>query len=479
MAWSGRFARRRGRSDLLTRLFGRRRAGEGGRRAIGLEFLEPRHLLAITITKDNLAEYKVGTDYVFTDTESITVSPGVVVDAAGGKITLTAPVITIGEKVKLLSKSTQGSTDGAITLEAANQTTTAPLSLVNQFYANFASAGGQTASIDVGKGVTISGGDVKLDVVSGDAFPEAWKGLMGEPVIGRWLNQVSNTLNQILALPISIVVKQPESRLTVAEDVSITGSGAIDLNSRAVAQADARARWSVVMDHVQKATKTSGNFSFAAGLAYTDVRSSVSLASGVIVTSTDGDVSVTSDVVNSTTMKARVYLNQGVNPTNPNNVAFSAAVTVQNSISTVSLAAGSTIHAADTVEVKATGTDTNIARPKTSSYKDGLVGVTAGVAVGSSIVEVFANGTIKADRASASSRLQFDPATRVDFATATILLPTSSGLATGDPVVYSAGSGIAIPGLEAGNTYYAVVSGGTTRGSGCRGRRRTHVPPYR
>ena len=46
------------------------------------EALEPRQLLAITVTKDNLAGFLVGKDYVFNDAESITVSKGVVVDEA-------------------------------------------------------------------------------------------------------------------------------------------------------------------------------------------------------------------------------------------------------------------------------------------------------------------------------------------------------------------------------------------------------------
>ena len=450
-------ARRSEQADLRRRHTRRRARAAAAEAGFGIERLEDRRLLAITVTSDNLSQYKFGADYLFADATSIDVSPGVVIDAGGGNITLAAPAISIGAGAKLLSKGTAGATDGAITLKAANQTTTAPLSLINQFYANFASAGGQYATIDIGKGAQIQGGAVTLDVVSGDALPQWWQDAVGTPIAGVLLKQATNTLNHILALPISIVIKQPESRLSVAENVAITGSGSVDLHSQAVAQADARARWSVVADAIQKATNASTGYGFAAGVAYSDVRSNVSLASGVTVTSTGGDVSLQSTIVNSTTMKARVYLNQGVNPTNPDNVAFSAAVNIQNSTSTVNLAAGSTIHAANAVEVRATGTDTNIARPKTSSYKDGLVGITAGVAIGTSIVEVFANGTIRADRAVAPATLVFDPATTVDFAADTIVLPADTEFKTGDAVVYQARGGAAIPGLDDGSTYYAIV----------------------
>ncbi|MFM7076879.1 MAG: hypothetical protein ACKO3G_12540, partial [Planctomycetaceae bacterium] len=459
MAWRGGPTGRRRISALVSRLFAGRRVGRARRLGPGVEQLEARQLLAITVTEQNLASYKTSAGYVFTDAESITVHPGLVIDAAGGEITLTAPVIKIGDGAKLLSKGTGGAADGAITLTAANQTTTTPLSLINQFYANFASARGQDASIDVGKSATIDGGRVELDVVSGDALPQWWVDAVGEPVVGPLLKQASNTLNHILALPISVVIKQPESRLTVSEHVSITGSGSVTLDAKAVAQADARARWSVVMDYLQQKTKQT-NWSFAGGFAYSDVRSSVSVGSGSSIVSTRSDVGITSDVVNSTTMKARVYLNQGVNPTNPNNTAFSVAVSVQNSASTVDLAAGSTIEARDAVEVKATGTDTNIARPKTSSYKDGRVGITAGVAVGTSVVEVFANGTIRSGAAAtAASPLVVDPAVAVDFGTSTIRLSQPATFDTGDAVAYSARGGSAIPRLEDGTIYYAIVAG--------------------
>ena len=50
-----------------------------------LEQLEARQLLAITVTEQNLASYRVGADYIFTDATSITVAPSLVIDAGGGK----------------------------------------------------------------------------------------------------------------------------------------------------------------------------------------------------------------------------------------------------------------------------------------------------------------------------------------------------------------------------------------------------------
>jgi len=87
--------------------------------ALAVEPLEERQLLAINVTQANLSSFKDASgNYVFDDVSSITVDPGVVIDAGGGAITMTAPEITIGNGVKLLSKGTGGAADGAINLTA-------------------------------------------------------------------------------------------------------------------------------------------------------------------------------------------------------------------------------------------------------------------------------------------------------------------------------------------------------------------------
>lgn len=439
-------------------------APDGPGLALALERLEARQMLAITVTEQNLADYKVGADYVFTDPTSITVAPSLLIDAAGGKISLTAPVISIGEGAKLLSKGTGGAADGAITLTAKSQTASPlPSALLNQLINWTELAGevlglskGQTASIDVGRHVTIDGGTVKLDVAAGDVDPQWWKEVTKSAGLGgEVLKQAQKALDAIVALPITVVIKQPESKLTVAEDVSITGSGSVTLASEAVARADGVAMWSVAADYLNllKFTKVS----FAAGFAYSDAVSTLSVAENARVESTGESVSLTSRVDNSTTIKARAHLNTGLKPVDASNVSFAAAVTIQNSKATVDLAAATLVKAATTVEVRATGTDINLTRAKTASFKDGLVGATAAVTVGSSIVEVFAGGVIEAGQTALPAPLVFDPATAVDFATSTIRLATATQRVTGEPVVYSTGGGAAIPGLDDGDTYYAIV----------------------
>ena len=442
----------------------RARRGAASDAGFSLERLEPRQMLAITVTAENLARYKVGADYVFNDPTSITVAPNLLIDAAGGKISLTAPVISLGEGATLRSKGAGGAADGAITLTAKSQTASPlPSALLNQLINWTELAGelvglskGQTATIDVGRDVRIDGGTVKFDVAAGDVDPQWWKDLTKIPFGGEVLKQAQKALDAIVALPITVVIKQPESKLTVAEDVSITGSGSVTLASEAVARADGVAMWSVAADYLNL-LKYTKKVSFAAGFAYSDAVSSLSVAENARVESTGESVSLTSRVDNSTTIKARAHLNTGLKPVDASNVSFAAAVTIQKSKATVDLAAATLVKAATTVEVRATGTDINLTRAKTASFKDGLVGGTAAVAVGSSIIEVFAGGTIEAGQTAPPAPLVFDPATTVHFATSTIRLATATQLVTGEPVVYSAGGGAAIPGLDDGETYYAIV----------------------
>ena len=67
---------------------------------VGVEWLERREMLAVTVTPQNLSSFRIGPDFLFRDTESISVSAGLIIDAKGGKISFEAPVISIGVGAK-------------------------------------------------------------------------------------------------------------------------------------------------------------------------------------------------------------------------------------------------------------------------------------------------------------------------------------------------------------------------------------------
>ena len=169
----------------------RKAAARAARRSAGidsgfaLEQLEPRQMLAVTITQDVI---RSGEDIVYADATSITIADGVILNAGGGNITLTAPVITIGDGAKLLSKGISGGADGAITLTAKSQTSNTPSSLYNQFVNIAQWAGlpnGKAASIDVGRDVCRSCHSSGACAAVGDLGAEAIAGHAGRPTPSR------------------------------------------------------------------------------------------------------------------------------------------------------------------------------------------------------------------------------------------------------------------------------------------------------
>jgi len=157
------------RRQQLARRRARAAAAAGG--DLALEQLESRQLLAITVTKDTLASYKVGADYVFTDPTSIEISKNLVIDAGGGKISLTAPVITIGDGAQLLSKGTGGAADGAITLTARDASTRTGISPADFLFEVVSGFARDTATITIGAKATLAGGTIQIDAFAGNDRP--------------------------------------------------------------------------------------------------------------------------------------------------------------------------------------------------------------------------------------------------------------------------------------------------------------------
>ncbi|HBB73903.1 MAG TPA: hypothetical protein DC048_05565, partial [Planctomycetaceae bacterium] len=81
----------------------RRTRRTGHASGIGLEPLEARALLATTVSADNLMTFKKGGDFYFDDETALTVSENLVIDAAGGNVTFSAPVITLQPRVQIVN----------------------------------------------------------------------------------------------------------------------------------------------------------------------------------------------------------------------------------------------------------------------------------------------------------------------------------------------------------------------------------------
>lgn len=199
--------------------------------AFTLEQLEARQLLAgLTISESKISG---GADLVYTDAESITVGKDVILNAGGGKITLTAPVIKIGDGAQLLSKGTGNTADGAITLKAANTTAYVKFTAADMVKSWF--AGTKEATVSLGKRAIVDGGSFTIDVSAGDE--KTFNGTIN-PVLGSTVDGIAEIImnqlgvNELLASPLSVMVKQPSSAISVDDGASITSSGDVSIKGR-------------------------------------------------------------------------------------------------------------------------------------------------------------------------------------------------------------------------------------------------------
>ncbi|MFM7316033.1 MAG: hypothetical protein ACKO5E_03730, partial [bacterium] len=231
--------------------------------ALTVEPLEERQLLAINVTQANLEGFKDASGgYVFTDSSSITVDPGVVIDAGAGAITMTAPEISIGAGAQI-------KTTGAISLTADKSIPLFPISIFNQLSTITQALAGVKASVAIGENVSIAGGSFKVDVKSGDQDKiksvfesgtdqgDATKFFTG--VGESFSNTILQLVNDVLSLPLSVQVKQPSSSITVGAFSVIKTTGDVKITEKATADATGQAIWSSI---AQKITGGNG-FGFA------------------------------------------------------------------------------------------------------------------------------------------------------------------------------------------------------------------------
>lgn len=441
------------------------RAAIDGHFDFGVEWLEKREMLAITVTPQNLANYRnaSGGGYTFTDSESITVSPGLLIDAAGGNITFTAPTITIGDGAKLLSKGKNGDVDGKITLKAED--TQAYLSSTTGDAVRSWFLGTSGASVALGANVKVDSGAFSIIVRSGDevtrneTFQNAFVNTIGSvgsipDILFGAAGSVIGT-NELLALPVSAIVKEPTSTIDIGDGSSIASSGDVSITGWSSAYAWVHASWMLLA----KATNAAGA---AIGVAYSNAKSTTNVGVGVQIVSA-GSVDLKTDVYSYTNARANTGLNTGIGDTNPDSVGISAAVTIQNSTSTIHLKPGSLVRAAGQVRVNARDDEQMWGEAYVASYRDGSVGLDGAVALSNSDVRVTVDGTIEAGQVFVPKALEFNPAFQVDFSNSSIGFPSDIACKTGDEVVYSSNGGGSIPGLRTGATYFTIVDTTNTK----------------
>ena len=451
---STRVSRRKGRSALVHRLFGRQRFG-GAARPIGVESLEDRRLLAITVTQDNLDSFRLASGaYEFTDSSSIVFAPGTVLDAGDGAVEFSAPSVRIGD-------GAQVTTTGVVSIKATNVLPDfgSFSNLWNQAFTVVQALSSMQARIEIGVHAAINAGSVSLTASAGDvSIPNkvlfTGDGLPLVPLAGQPVGLLLSTFlrNDIYALPLSIQVKQPQTTIAIDQGASITAAADVTVSAVANADASGQAIYSVLANNRLNDVGGGG----AIGFSYVDAASTVTMAGSASIHAA-GSVRLNSTTTSVAQMTSRVTLNQGIAKTNPSNVEIALAGTRLESTSRIRVEENALVAAGKNVDIKTSVNDTNTLKANTASYRDGRAGIVAGYGSGYGTSEVLVDGTILAGQVDVPGSVTFDPALTVDGVTDSIVFPGATDFHTGDEVIYSSGDGGAIPGLFSGGTYYAIV----------------------
>jgi hypothetical protein len=360
-----------------------------------------------------------------------------------GNIFFNAPTITIGSYDQLLAPTT-----GAISLTASNTVSNLAAPFLD-FIADLTPT--LSASITVDQNAVINGGTVSVSATAGFTAGATDSGFGADALSVFEKSPAGAALNALTSLPVSVEVVVPSASVTVDQGATITSSGAVSLASTATADAVGEAVW-----YASAGLLGGGG---AVGIAIAQPTATTQVMNDVTITAGgDGDVSIESTATAKADMTARVTQNIPGMTSNPTNVQLSLAVNNVQTTSLASVAQGAVINAPNgSVIVQAIGTDTNHTTVETNSYQNGKVGATLSLGWASSNVQAYVDGTVTAGSPSAGSVETFNPFLTVSFSTNSLDFSSNPSYTTGDPLVYSSGTGGPIPGLTSGQTYYAIV----------------------
>ncbi|MEO8495191.1 MAG: hypothetical protein ABI614_08975, partial [Planctomycetota bacterium] len=384
-------------------------------------------------------------------------------DISGGKGTyLATPTVTLGPGSQL--QATGNSGDGAISLTADDTFEFVfDFTLVNQiddlFNHKF------QATVEVGQGVAIAGGDVSLTAESGVSSALTSTPNIGQAIGFGVLGFVSTILdNTVLSLPISILITNAIASTEIGEGAMIESSGSVSVSSSATANSTGEATNFLLRN------SKAGVFSFTFAKAETSAETLVDANATITAV---GDVSIGSITKTTTSATSLESRNPAPGATaDPNAFGLSAAVNDLNTTSYAIVAQGASIQSTQgNVTIAAVATDKNTVNVQSNVYRNGIAGLSGAGAIIHADVQACVDGTIIAGGRDTGSAVSLNPflttastavpsgATPVvDFANSRFVFAADPGYASGEPLVYSSGLGGPIPGLSNNQTYYAIQS---------------------
>ena len=386
-------------------------------------------------------------------TNTITVSSGSDIDTVGsgntgGDITFEAANIEVQSDANIAAY--KGGVAGDITLHASNLREATGF-IIDELTSNVLA---RNASISIDRAVLLGGnidihaeaGDRSLDNTVTDYAQGAPEGVL----------KILEDIQSMIGIPVSVLYKKSAADIDIANSTIFgrTGDVTIDANSESDGTGTAT--------FFRAPNNSPGGFAFV--YVQTDASATVTVDTNSDIVAGD-DIAVTTEATAAASGTGRVSQNFGRqgSPTNQQNLQTAIVVGNSNITSTIDFEAGSQLQAANNVSVVATGSNSNGMSAETESYKDGLAGLSLGLALSSSNVKVTADGRIESSATSyVGESLTFNPFTTINPTNDTIQLSSTAGLETGDAFIYHAdNNGGAARGLVDKQTYYLIVADAT------------------
>nr|HMU52836.1 LEPR-XLL domain-containing protein [Geminicoccaceae bacterium] len=381
-------------------------------------------------------------------TNTITVSGGSVIDTVGnggtgGDITFEAAKIEVQSGAEIFAHKT--GTAGDVTLHASNLREATGF-ITDELTSNVLA---RNASISI-DGAVITGGNIDIRAEAGDRSLDNTVSdyAQGAP---EGVLKILEDIQSMVGIPVSILYKKSAADIDIGHS-TIEGVGDVSVD------ADSESDGTGTATFFRAPNNSPGGFAFI--YVQTDASATVEVDSNSAIVAGD-DLSVTTEATAAASGTGRVSQNFGRqnSPTNQQNLQTAIVVGNSNITSTIDFAAGSQLQAFDDVSVVATGSNSNGMSAETESYKDGLAGLSLGLALSSSNVKVTADGRIESSSTTyIGEALTFNPFTTIDPTNDTIDLGSTAGLETGDAFTYHADqNGGPARGLTDNQTYYLIV----------------------
>ena len=332
----------------------------------------------------------------------------------------------------------------------------------------------KVATIDVGAGAEIRGQNL---IIRAEAADKAFTSLLGTKELPSelFIDPLIDDITGLLDLPIKVLFKESDARVTVNEDVVLAGTGGVTVESDAIADANGGGAADTATS-VRFPVKARSKL-FSVGYVQTKATAIVDIKAGVNITA-DEAVVINSDGTSTALVKTETNRDLGDFPADPLKISFSLAIAKTDIISQTSVAEGATITAGKTANITAGGLEDAEAEAETGLYNDGRAGISLGLSFSNATIDTDMNGTVTADMDPGSVvKFQFDPTVTdssaigfVDTAANTIKVGEHA-LATGDKVTYSnrRGTSIAGPlpggleGLTDGDVAFVITTSDPTK----------------